>query len=174
MGDIFTYLTELVQTSLLIHEIIWINLTWPTILTPVTLSYFIKYLIGYCHFYNQLGWGLVFYIYFFRRYKAKKTNNNSTFYGNSILNWVELNFIYLLRQTPPKNIIAFFKSKYSFVSAVIIFFFKNTYKGTINLFKLAQWYKALQKPSNVSWTPVFKKTSYINILTFLKRFTKRK
>jgi len=39
------------------------------------LPYIIKTVIGYCHFYYQLGYGLVFYIYIYRRYRANKKSN---------------------------------------------------------------------------------------------------
>jgi hypothetical protein len=54
-----------------------INIFFSALLSTlsITLPHIVKNFIGYCHFYYQLGYGLVFYIYLFRRYRAKKNKN---------------------------------------------------------------------------------------------------
>lgn len=60
-----------------INIILLIELCIQTILALLSdiLPIIVKYLIGYCHFFYQLGYGLIFYIYLYRRHKAKKTKN---------------------------------------------------------------------------------------------------
>jgi hypothetical protein len=137
------------------------------------LPIFIKSLIGYCHFYYQLGYGLIFYIYIYRRRKAKKTKNWRSFYGNSIPNWFYFNISIFNKFLFNRNFILYLKSKITKHYTITLFWLNNlSNKDTIlnkiktlkkiNLFKL------------YSWTPLFKKSSYISFLTLLKRFTKRK
>jgi hypothetical protein len=138
------------------------------------LPYFVKYAIGYCNFYYQLGYGIIFYIYFFRRYKAKK-KKITTFYGNSISNWILFNGVifknFLFKQPFVSYILTHLKIgknsfKYAFSTKLrnkqithqffnrIFVFFKNSFLYI--------------------WTPIFKKSSYISFVNLLKRFNKRK
>lgn len=138
--------------------------------------YFVKYLIGYCHFYYQLGCGLIFYIYMFRRYKAKKTKNWKSFYGNSVSNW------FLISVTFFKN--SFFtKQFFLFIGQKILLYIKIINIWLIIFFKDNINYKLFKTHTNKYfnkryifsfWTPIFKKSSYINFYTFLNKFIKRK
>ena len=87
MGYIFTEFffdtfKSYVYLSLVLHNLVFL---FSDLIVNV-LPYVVKYLIGYCNFYYQLGYGVIFYIYFFRRHKAKKLKNWNSFYNDSISN----------------------------------------------------------------------------------------
>jgi len=139
------------------------------------LPFVVKSFIGYCHFYYQLGYGLVFYIYIFRRYKAKKNKNWKHFYGNSIINWLIFNFSIFNKFVLNKNYIIFIKTHLSSTIIIIKFLVDRLESITVFYKKVKKLHKSIFLTSiKYVWTPVFKKSSYISFLTFLKRFGKRK
>lgn len=154
---------------------IWLNnvISFTLVFISSVLPYAVKYVIGYCHFYYQLGYGFIFYIYIYRRRKAKKSNNWSTFYGDSIANWVLFNISVF-------NKFLFSRMYITLIKQYIVKFFV-----TLNFVKTMQLQKSernMTKFTNFvrknlilyNWTPLFKRTSYISFFTFLKRFSKRK
>lgn len=155
---------------LIIDEIMtafWVNV-------GLFLSLFVQKLIGYCHFFYQINYGFAFYIYFYRRYKAKKTKNWSTFYGNSVPNWLLLNVSIFNKLFFNRNFLLYVKTKVAKTIKIVLFLLHTeTLRGVIP--KTTVRYKnAVSRYFNVIWTPIFKKSSYISFVTFLKRFSKRK
>lgn len=140
-----------------------------------TLPYIVKYLIGYCHFYYQLGYGLIFYIYFYRRHRAKKLNNWRSFYGNSITNWLLFNASVFNKYIFSRTYFIFFKASVTQAFTTIKFWLNNITISNISLRKFLLILKSFNTNYILyNWTPLFKRTSYISFSTFLKRFTKRK
>jgi len=140
-----------------------------------TTPYIVKYIIGYCHFYYQLGYGLIFYIYFFRRYKAKRANNWKSFYGNSILNWFLLNISIFNKFLFNRNFIVYTKNTIVKAFQVSKFLLNQQITKNITLNKISTTLVMLNRKYKLNnWTPLFKRSSYIWFTTFLKRFTKRK
>jgi hypothetical protein len=173
---IFTeYLVDILKTYTQINFLFENMLSFALTTISTTLPFVVKYLIGYCHFYYQLGYGLVFYIYFFRRYKAKKTKNWQTFYGNSILNWVIFNLSIFNKVVFTRNFLIYIKSKTLKSLQICVFLIKNMFNSSLMMSKLKKivWF-GINKNYNHAWTPLFKRSSYISFTTFLKRFTKRK
>jgi hypothetical protein len=141
----------------------------------VSLPYVIKYLIGYCHFYYQLGYGLIFYIYFFRRYRAKKVNNWKSFYGNSVLNWLLFNISIFNKFLFNRSFIIYIKTLIIKLIQVTQFAIQNSLSTNTYFNRSSHILFIIYKKINLySWTPIFKRSSYIWFTTFLKRFTKRK
>lgn len=155
----------------------YLNTTFNSILTRLSeiLPFLVKYSIGYCHFYYQLGYGLVFYIYIYRRRKARKTNNWQSFYGNSILNWILFNISIFNKFVFNRNFAIYLKSKITKTFAVIFFWVNNVKKNGNVFSKISNLYSIIKQNVKLhKWTPLFKRTSYISFTTFLRRFTKRK
>lgn len=139
------------------------------------LPLLIKMLIGYCHFFYQLGYGLVFYIYIYRRSKAKRSKNWSTFYGNSILNWFFLIISIFNKVIVGKNFLIHLKTKIYSTKKILQFVIISKFYKNITIKKTIFFLKNLNTVFLFKiWTPLFKRSSYIAFLVFLKRFTKRK
>lgn len=135
----------------------------------------VRALIGYCHFYYQLGYGLIFYIYFFRRYKAKKYNNWKTFYGNSFLNWAFFNLSIFNKFIFNRNFLIYLKTLLAKSYQIMLFLLNLKNNSTFFSTKLKYIIKYnFNKNIYIAWTPLFKRSSYILFLTALKRFNKRK
>lgn len=134
-----------------------------------------KNLIGYCHFYYQLGYGLIFYIYIYRRYRAKKTKNWRSFYGNSISNWAFFNLSVFNKFMFNRNFIIYLKIKI-FKSTKLLLLSLATTGQTSEIFY--KFKSILQFYSRYiilhAWTPLFKRSSYIYFVSFVKRFIKKK
>lgn len=140
-----------------------------------TLPYLITYLIGYCHFYYQLGYGVLVVFYFYRRRQVKKAKNWNAFYKNSISNWVLFNISLFNKFIFNRNFIIYAWTILKKNALIIIFWFQNYNINSVFLTKLK--ITIMYCVNNVimySWTPLFKRTSYISFSTFLKRFIKRK
>lgn len=154
-----------------------VNSAFEVVLTRLSeiLPVLVRYSIGYCHFYYQLGYGLVFYIYLYRRRKAKKTNNWQSFYGNSILNWVIFNFSIFNKFIFNRNFIIYLKAKLTKTLAVVVFWLNNNQQQKNITTKTYNTLSVLFNTIKLQqWTPIFKRSSYISFVTLLKRFTKRK
>lgn len=168
-------LSELILIYVNITNVVGIGFSKLLITIATILPHVVKSLIGYCHFYYQLGYGLVFYIYVYRRYKAKKTKNWQSFYGRSVLNWIIFNFLLFNKLIVNRNFLIFLKTLC--LRPIILIPIIITYADNLNL-RLARFFKLLKvvvfSTSNYTWTPLFKRSSYITFLTALKRFTKRK
>jgi len=174
VGDILSvFLIELLQHLVLLESPFSFFVNGFAEFVKATAPYFIKYLIGYCHFYYQLGWGLGMYIYLYRRYRAKKNWNN--FYKNSTLNWFLLKYSFLSKLIFSKAAWAFIKTYISVFYEIIYLVVNHVYLYTVlNNKHIRALLK--NKSNNIYsfWTPVFKKSSYIGILNTLKRFISRK
>ncbi len=167
----FNFLNDYINVSNYVDSV------FNTLLTSLSnsLPIIVRYSIGYCHFYYQLGYGLVFYIYIYRRRKAKKNNNWQTFYGNSILNWFLFNISIFNKFLFNRDFVAFLKAKLTKTFIVIFFWFNNSLKKNSILSKYIKIVAHVSSGLKLqTWTPIFKRSSYISFLTFLKRFTKRK
>jgi hypothetical protein len=154
-----------------------INIFFSALLSTlsITLPHIVKNFIGYCHFYYQLGYGLVFYIYLFRRYRAKKNKNWKTFYGNSFTNWVIFVFSIFNKFFTDRKLFIYIKDQITTTLNIIYFLVISAPLKNNTFLKIKKLYKYLTKNSNsYTWTPLIKKSSYINFFTFLNRFTKRK
>ncbi len=138
------------------------------------LPYIVRYLIGYCHFYYQLGYGLVFYIYIYRRRMYKKKQLKS-FYGNSVPNWILFNVSVFNKLFSSKGFWLFLKNQVSITITIIEFlillFARRNHTLNRHHKNILFIYK---KYARFSWTPVFKRTSYISVLNLLKRFRQKK
>lgn len=139
-----------------------------------SLPFFIKYLIGYCNFYYQLGYGLIFYIYIFRKQRAKKKKTKS-FYGNSFLNWLITTSNWVKTQLFSRSFLALVKNNvYLYLEAINLKLVLNQNQNN-TLTRLNKLRSVLfNQTLYVMWSPVFKRTSYINILSNLRRFFKKK
>jgi hypothetical protein len=167
----FDFFKAYISINILLTDIISVGL----VLISSMLPYLVKYLIGYCHFYYQLGYGLIFYIYIYRRRKAKKLNNWNSFYGDSISNWILFNLAIFNKFIFNRNLIVLLKTiaikSYLIVNFWIFAFLSKSVRVT----KTVNLYNSVKKQYLFyNWTPLFKRTSYISFLSFLKRFSKRK
>lgn len=174
MGYIFTeYFFDFF--SMYLNITIWVNnvILFTLALISSVLPYAVKYVIGYCHFYYQLGYGLIFYIYIYRRRKAKKTNDWSSFYGESASNWVFFNISVFNKFVFSRAYVTLIKQLFitTYLSAqfMLVQFFKKSISTRTKLINFVKKNLVLY-----NWTPLFKRTSYISFFTFLKRFSKRK
>lgn len=166
----FDIFKSYIHLNVLINSIISIILS----VTKNVLPYLVKNLIGYCNFYYQLGYGIIFYIYIFRRYKSKKYNNWNSFYGASISNWVLFNTALFNKFIFSVNFNLYVKTILT-RSALIVFFWFDNFNKSAHVCKTRNVLNTfIQKNTNYIWTPLFKRTSYIAFFTFLRRFTKRK
>jgi hypothetical protein len=167
----FNLLNTFISVNAHISSVFEAVLFWLSDFLPLL----VKYTIGYCHFYYQLGYGLVVYIYLYRRRKAKKSNNWQSFYGNSTLNWVVFNLSIFNKFVFNRNFIIYLKAKLTKTLTVALFWLKNGYQYNTTIVKTFNVLNLLVKSSKLQqWTPLFKRTSYISFMTVLKRFTKRK
>lgn len=176
MGYIFTeyffdFFKIYVEINVVITNIFIIGLFFIKSILP----YIVKYLIGYCHFYYQLGYGLIFYIYIYRRYKAKKTNNWNSFYGDSILNWVLFNVAIFNKFLFNRHFLVYLKTLIVKSWLIINFWVDEYLLKSVYVTKIKYTRTLFKKKYNFyNWTPLFKRTSYIAFFSFLKRFSKRK
>lgn len=145
------------------------------IVISILIPSFIKAVIGYCHFYYQLGYGLIFYIYIYRRYRSKKNKNWSTFYGNSVINWISFNLSIFNTTILNRAFLIFIVSEIKKVFIFLYFWFCLYTNNSKDFQKMKNIFLFLIKKTIVpTWTPLFKRSSYIAFVTVLKRFIKRK
>lgn len=172
MGDISTELFIMfASTHFVLSNILTAWITHILLIFSKILPYFVKYLIGYCHFYYQLGYGLIFYIYFYRRYKARKTKNWKTFYGNSVTNWFLFNTSIFIKFIFTKKFAVYVYTLFTLTKKSFVFLCSlSTSYLTTSKMKFKKLSKLINFKLNFIWTPIFKKTSYISILNSLKRF----
>ena len=167
----FTFLNIYVNLNSHLESAFNVLLVWLSHSLPVL----VRYSIGYCHFYYQLGYGLVFYIYIYRRRKAKKKSNWQTFYGNSILNWALFNTSIFNKFVFNRNFVSYLKAKLTKTISIFSFWFSSNFKKNTNAVKFFKLLSYYSNSINLQiWAPIFKRSSYISFLTLLKRFTKRK
>lgn len=76
MGYIFTeYFFDIFKLYININYAITSGTTFCLIFLSDSLPFLAKYLVGYCNLYNQLGYGIICFVYLYRRHKAKKQKN---------------------------------------------------------------------------------------------------
>ncbi len=176
MAYIYTEFTfEVLQYYLNLNNIVDKAFTYLYTILNSILPGLVKAVIGYCHFYYQLGYGLVFYIYFFRRHRSKKNKNWKSFYGNSVSNWVLFTLSIFNKVLTQKTIFSFLNNQLLSTSLVIKFLFGCLTNNNHFFFKIRKLCSyVIANIVKYIWTPLFKRSSYISFLSIIKRFNKRK
>ena len=176
MGYIFTeYFFGVFKVYVSIDALLTNYLKVSLALVSSILPYIVKYSIGYCHFYYQLGYGLVVYIYIYRRRVAKKASNSDSFYGDSMINWILFNLSVFNKLIFNRDFVMYIKTLIMKSYLILNFWIGGSLLNGSNVIKLKHFCRSIKKQNFLhNWTPLFKRTSYIAFFSFLKRFSKRK